>query len=133
MTSKEFLSQAFHLDQRINSKLGQISTLNDLASKCTSTITGMPHAPSQSTSPMADAVVKIVDLENQINDEIYKLVELKRKIYKVIKSVENIEYQTLLEMRYLCFKTWEDIAIDMGYTTRNVHFLHKYALKTVKI
>jgi hypothetical protein len=42
MTAKEYLEQAYRLDQRINSKLEQVASLNELASKATSTLTGMP-------------------------------------------------------------------------------------------
>ena len=42
MTAKEYLSQAYRLDQRIDSKIEQVASLNDLATKCTSTMTGMP-------------------------------------------------------------------------------------------
>ena len=36
MKAKEYLTQAFRLDNRINSKIDQIASLNDLATKCTS-------------------------------------------------------------------------------------------------
>ena len=35
MTSKEYLSQAYRIDQRINSKIEQVSSLHDLATKAT--------------------------------------------------------------------------------------------------
>ncbi len=46
MTAKEYLSQAYRLDDRINSKIQQVDSLNLLATKCTSTISGMPKNPS---------------------------------------------------------------------------------------
>ena len=82
---------------------------------------------------MADAICKIIDLESEINADIDKLVDLKREIVGVIKSVNNIEYQTLLEKRYLCFMHWEQIAVDMGYELRYIHKLHKRALENVSI
>lgn len=133
MTAKEYLSQAYRLDQRINSKLEQVSSLNELATKCTSTLTGMPHSPNRSSSTMADAVTKIIDLQAEINSDIDRLVDLKREIVTVIKAVDNTEYQTLLELRYLCFKTWEQIAVDMNYRVRNVHILHNEALEKVSV
>ena len=42
MTAKEYLSQAKYLDMRINSKIQQLSSLNDLAKKCTSALTPEP-------------------------------------------------------------------------------------------
>ena len=56
MTAKEYLGQAYRLDQRINSKLEQVSSLNDLATRVTTTLTGMPRDSSRSGSSMADAV-----------------------------------------------------------------------------
>ncbi|MCD7785722.1 MAG: DUF1492 domain-containing protein [Oscillospiraceae bacterium] len=133
MTAKEYLDQAYRLDQRIDSKLSQVSSLNDLALKCTSTITGMPRNPSPSVSSMEVAICKIVDLEDEINHDIDALVDLKREIVDVIKKVDNIECQTLLELRYLCFKTWEEIAVEMNYCIDNVYKLHRKALSKVKV
>lgn len=133
MTVKEYLSQAYRLDQRINSKLEQIMSLNELATKCTSTLTGMPLNPSRSTSTMADAVAKIVDLQAEINRDIDRLVDLKRDMVRAIKAVNNTECQTLLELRYLCFKTWEQIAVDMNYNVRHVYRLHDEAVDKLTI
>jgi DNA-directed RNA polymerase specialized sigma subunit len=133
MTVKEYLGQAYRLDQRINSKLEQLESLNGLATKCTSTLTGMPKNPSRSTSMMADAVAKIVDLQAEINRDIDLLVDLKCEMVRVIKNVEHAEYQTLLELRYLCFKTWEQIAVDMGYNVRHVYRIHGEAVKNIKL
>ena len=38
------------------------------------------------------------------------------------------EFQTILELRYLCFKPWEQIAVEMGYELRYVFKLHGRAL-----
>ncbi|HOT21621.1 MAG TPA: DUF1492 domain-containing protein [Sedimentibacter sp.] len=133
MTAKEYLGQAYRLDQRINSKLEQVASLSDLATKVTTTISDVPKNPNHSTSTMADVIVKIVDLQAEINHDIDCLVDLKREIVKVIKTVDNIEYQTLLELRYLCFKTWEQIAVDMGYNVRHVYRVHDLAVSTIKI
>jgi len=133
MTPKAYLQQALRLDERIHSKIEQIESLNELATKCTSAITGMPHNPSPSTSTMADAVMKIVDLQEEIKADIDRLVDLKRELVQVIKSVDEIECQMLLELRYLCYKSWDEIAVEMGYTVRNIHYLHKQALRLVVV
>jgi len=133
MTAKEYLSQAYRLDQRINSKLEQVASLNELATKCTHTITGMPRNLGHGTSTIAEVVTKIVDLQADINRDIDCLVDLKREIVGVIKAVDNTECQTLLELRYLCFKSWEQIAVDMGYNVRHVYRLHDVAVSLVKV
>ena len=104
MTVKEYLSQAKFLDQRINSKIQQVAALNDLATKATSTLTGMPRNPNHATSSMEDVIAKIIDLQAEINNDIDTLVDLKRSLSKTIKAVDSPEYQTVLEKRYLCFQ-----------------------------
>ena len=61
------------------------------------------------------------------------IVDLKRDMVSIIKAVQNTEYQTLLELRYLCFKTWEQIAVAMGYNLRHVYRLHDEAVESIKV
>lgn len=133
MNTKEYLSQAFRLNERINSKLEQIQSLNDLATNCSAVISDMPRNPNRSGSPMADAIIKIISLQDEINDDIDKMVDLKRELVSVVKEVKDVECQILLELRYLCFHSWEDIAVEMGYTVRNIHYLHKQALRLLVV
>ena len=133
MTEKEYLLQARYLDERIHSKIQQIESLNDLATSCSAVISDMPRNPNHGGSKMADAVIKIVSLQEEINQDINALVELKHQIMGVIKAVPNVEYQTLLEKRYLCFITWEQIAVDMNYSMQHIHRMHSAALKEITV
>lgn len=133
MTAKEYLSQAYRLDARINSKVAQVESLNGLATKCTSTLSGMPKNPSGPTSRMEDIIVKIIDLQEEINQDIDALVDLKKDIVRRIKAVDDTECQTLLEKRYLCFEQWEQIAVDLGYSIQHTFRLHDRALKKIDV
>ena len=131
MSTKDYLSQAYRIDQRINSKLAQVMSLRDLLSKATGTLSGAPKAATPNPHSMEDTIAKMVDLENEINEDIDALIDLKAEIMRRIKRVENTEYQTILELRYLCFKRWEEIAVDMGYSLRRLYELHDCALKEI--
>ena len=131
MTSLDYLSEAYRLDLRIDSKLGQIASLNELAEKCSSSITGMPHDPSHSVSSMADAVAKIVDLQTEIDGDIHRLIDIKRQIVAAIKAVDNKECQTLLELRFLCGHSWEEVAAKMGYSIQHTYRMRDLALKKI--
>ena len=74
----------------------------------------------------------MMDLENEINADIDRLVDLKHEMVSVIRAVENPEQQTLLEQRYLCFKPWEQIAVTMGYSLQHIFRLHDKALRFVE-
>ena len=80
---------------------------------------------------MQAAILSSIELEADINVDIRTLVNIKKDIVHTIKAVQNTEYQTLLELRYLCFKSWEQIAVDMGYELRWLYRLHHRALDAV--
>ena len=54
MTAREYLSQAFHIDQRINSKLSQVMRLRETATNCTATLSDMPRPDSPNRQRMAE-------------------------------------------------------------------------------
>ena len=133
MTAKQYLSQAYRIDQRIDSKLEQIASLRELLNKTTNGINDMPGNPNRDRSRVEDYVVKIIDMERELDEDISKLISIKADIMHTIKKVEDAECQMLLEDRYLRFLTWETIADNMGYTVRNVYILHGKALGMIKI
>lgn len=98
MTVKEYLSQAYRIDQRINSKLEQVASLRALATKATSTLSDTPPSGSRNVQSMENVIVKIIDLENEINEDIDTLVDLKREIVGVIKRIDNPEYDIVAEI-----------------------------------
>lgn len=133
MDAKAYLGQAYRIDKRINSKLEQIVSLRELATKATSTLNDTPVSGTRNIQSMEGIIAKMIDLESEINQDIDTLVDLKREFVSIIKKINNPEYQTLLELRYLCFKTWEQIAVDMGYDLRYLHKLHGRALESCEI
>lgn len=131
MTSKEYLLQARFLDASIRTKVEQIESLNDLATSCTAVVSDMPRNPNRGGSKMADAVMKIIDLQEEIKNDMIALVNLKREIMDVIKAVSSLELRTTLEKRYLSFISWERIAVELGYSIQHTYRLHDMALKEV--
>ena len=132
MTVKEYLAQAYRIDQRINSKLEQVVSLRELATKATSTLSDIPPSGTRNLHSMEGIIAKMIDLETEINSDIDTLVDLKREIMVLIKQIQHAEYQTLLELRYLCFKTWEQIAVDLGYSSKHVFYLHDKAVALIR-
>ena len=133
MDAKEYLGQAYRIDHRINSKVEQISALHDLATRANAVLGSEPVSGSRDPQRLQETICKMMDLEKELNDDIDGLVDLKREIMGVIRGVENKEHQTLLEMRYLSFMTWERIAVDMDYSIQHIHRLHRQALEKISV
>jgi hypothetical protein len=133
-SAKEFLSQAYRIDQRINSKIEQVQSLRNLAAKATATLSDIPPASGErNVHRMEDVIIKMVDVENEIHNDINLLLDIKKDVGAVIKRVKDPEQQVVLELRYLCFKTWEQIAVDMNYGIDNIFRIHRRALNSVVI
>ena len=131
MNPKEYMAQAFLLDQQIDTKLEQVDSLRRLAVKATNLMTGMPGSPSRNQSSMEDIVIKMVDLEREINSDIDALVDLKRQMVRLLRQVPDTEHRMVLEKRYLCFKPWEQIALDLGFSIHHLYKIHNEALKEI--
>ena len=120
--------QAKYLSQRIRAKADQLQELRNLAVTVSQVISDMPKAKNSSTSRMEDTVVKIVDYQNEISEDMEKLVSLQKEISSKISQIDKSEYQLILTERYLEGLDWQEIADDMHYTPRWVQSLHGEAL-----
>ena len=132
MNAKEYLSQAYHIDQRIDCKMEQLESLRALATKVNSIMSDMPKG-NQNCRIMEKNIAAIIDLENEINNDVNKLLNLKKEIVYAIRSIDNPECQTFLELRYLNFINWEMIASKMGYSMPHIFRIHDKALNNLKI
>jgi len=116
MDAKQYLEQARFLDMRITAKLAQLNELHRLM---------LQVGGSDNTA------AKIVAMQEEINRDVDELVDLKKELTAVIRRVSRPEYQTLLELRYLCFWTWEKIAMNMHYSRSQLFNLLPCALKEI--
>ncbi len=132
MTAKDYLSQAWRINHIIDAKLEQVCKLRALATKATSTLSPTPPNGTRNTKSMEDIIIKMLEMENDINEDIDRLVNLKRDICEIIYGIDNPIYRLLLEFRYLCFKSWDRISVELGYERRYTLKLHDRALLEVE-
>ncbi|MEG0759060.1 MAG: hypothetical protein RR505_11685 [Raoultibacter sp.] len=133
MTAKEYLMQVRFIDRLIDSKLEQAAQLKATATKATATLSDMPRSDSPDLQSMETNIIKMIDLEREINRDVDRLVDLKKEAMCAIVALPNIEHQLVLEQRYLCFKSWGQISENMCYSLRHVTRLHGEALKAFLI
>lgn len=131
VTAKRYLSQPYWIDKRIEAKQEEIEMMRSRLTKSTAQLTGMPHGNDGSDWTDLDAAV--LDMEIEIHNEILELCRIKREVFAVIDAVDEERYRTLLEYRYRNYYTFEQIAVKMGYSWRQVMRLHKEALKVVVV
>ena len=78
---------------------------------------------------MANAVAKIISLQETINRDVDAYVDLKQAALDLLSKVDNPTHYSILYGRYILYKTWEQIACDIGFTYQWVCQLHGVALQ----
>ena len=106
MTAKEYLSQAYLLEQQVRVKLEQIESLKSLASYVSVDFTREPVSHTRNVSSMQDTVLKIMEMNKELDARVDALVDKKIEIMKTIDQVQRVEYRLILEERYISFCTW---------------------------
>ena len=132
MNAIEYLSQAYMLDQQIQTKLQQIASLRALSGTMRSFTGNEPVAHTRNVTALEDTVIKIMEEEQALNEQIDRLVDLKKEIAETISQVNNVAYRLIFEKRHLCFLMWEQIACEMHYGVRTVQTKYNEALQIVQ-
>ena len=129
MGSKEFLNKIRYIDMMINCKLEQVSELRSMLLPGAIRYDKDKVQTSNNADSISDTVSKIMELEEKINTDIDELVELKSVARENIERMENDVEKVILYKRYFNNESFENIAVECGYSWRHIHRLHGEALK----
>lgn len=128
MTAKEYLQQARTLDLLINAKQDELYALRLTATSVSSPVLG-DKVKSGSTNNAMQIVDKIIALQELINSEVDRLVDLKAEIHEKIEKVYNPQFIALLTDKYINGFTLEQIAERMDKSYETVRGWHGQALQ----
>jgi hypothetical protein len=131
--AKDFLKQPERLDLRIKNKLIEKQQWKEIAMGITANMDGeRVQSSSNSKSKMADAVIKCVDTEAEIDRLIDELIDTKKEVIQTIEQLDSATEYNVLHMRYIQYLSLQDIADhynrDYGWATTT----HGRALKSVQ-
>ena len=132
MTAKEYLRQAYRLDQRINSHITEAARLREMAASVGSSGFDEHYNPNRPTeAPFERVLERVWEMEQDINTEIDQLVDLKEEIRGVIGRVKNPDEQMVLRYRYIHNWTWERIGEELNAGKSTIRRWHGSALSHV--
>ena len=124
MGSKEFLNKIRYIDMMINCKLEQVAELRSMLLPGAIRYDKDKVQTSNNADSISDTVSKIMELEEKINTDIDELVELKSVARENIERMENDVEKVILYKRYFNNESFENIAVECGYSWRHIHRLH---------
>nr|DAY18868.1 MAG TPA: Protein of unknown function (DUF1492) [Caudoviricetes sp.] len=127
MTAKEYLRQLKTLDNMINAKLLEKERMRALATKVTSNLE--ERVQDSGSGGIENTIIKITELEAQINADIDRLVDLRDEARVMIDKLGNNNHKAILSMYYVSNVTFEQIADYMNYSVAGIFKIHGYALR----
>ena len=129
MDVKEFLKSYREFEKYIDQRLDEHARLKARAERITSMMSEMPRYNGLSRE---DIIVKKVQLEIDIEDDLKKYKEMRKRVEDVISQLSNKKWQIIMRYRYINGLTFEDIALSLGNDIRHIYRVHGWALEELR-
>lgn len=130
--AKSYLLQVRRLDLQIKNKLVERQQWKDMALGITSNIGGERVQSSGGKNKIESAVIKCVDMENEINVLVDSLIEAKKSVIATIEKLESPTEYDILHKRYIQFMSLQEIADQCRREYTTITTAHGRALKNVE-
>lgn len=122
--AKDYFAQIRKTDRLIARLKSTVATLRSSLTSQSYELKPDKVQSSGSKNPLEDAMIKISDLESNIQARIAKLATMRQKAFDRIRNVPDLDQQNVLIARYYENKRWEKIAVELNFSIRQVHRIH---------
>lgn len=130
MTASEYMKQARILIRRINRKRDEAKEIRITAALPSSpSYSDMPKTVSKNPQKKFDNLHRAIILDEEADIAFGELENLKSEFMVLIDSVDNPDDRDLLYKRYIEFKSWKKISVEIGYSESHTKRLHGIAVK----
>lgn len=127
--TKRYLNRGYMAKQRILSKQERIERWRAEITNATVRLDPEKVGNSSDKQQLEKTVIAISELSDTLQRDIEELAKIEKNIQDEINAfVDEPVYKTVLELRYLNYFRWSEIADRMHYTERWVLSLHKRAI-----
>lgn len=134
LTPRQYLRQAYRLNELINSHLEELRLLRETIDGLSAVAYGEDKVRTSTTSSSVERTVeKIAAMQEKINGEIDRFVDLKAEIHDAIAQLGDPSEQLVLRLRYIQLKSWEEIQAVIGADTRKIFRVHRSALEHFRV
>ena len=132
MTTKEYLNRANVLNKKITKDKEIIANLKDAAMNTSANVSDERVQTSAPTgSRMSTFVEMIVELENSVNRQEQELMVVRDEITTEINKITDIKQRLVLQLRYLDYYSWSNIAGVLCCSESLVYKIHSDGLKNL--
>lgn len=131
MEAREYLEKVKKIDKLIENKMIEMSQWQAIAEGTSMSGTGDRVQTSGSLHKMEDAVIRIVEIKNEINDIILKNMDYKQDVISTIEQLEP-NYYDVLHKIYIQGMQLAEVVVAYQSTMRSVTRRKAKALKQLQ-
>lgn len=131
MGIKHQLKQIRLIDLEVKAKMEELDRLNNSFLKSPSL--KEINVQESKVSLKDDAYVKIINLNDYINEKVDKLIDLKYQLIQAIEQLDNSKERTIIWMKYISSKSWDEIAEELKISKTTLFMLHDEAVKKIEM
>ena len=131
MTTKEWLNRGRRLNRRLQALQESKRQAYERAISSTAAA-GSDFVGSPSNFSLVDKNASYANLSAAVDMQIKRLEEARAEILHILNQLEDNTLATLLTEYYVNDKTWEEVAVSMGYSWRQVLRLHGQAVQEIR-
>ena len=128
MTAKQWLNRARRIGREIRTLEEVITSTRERLESVTQSYSG-DGAQSTKDPHKFD---RLVELESLVNEKIDEQIKIKTEILEAISQIRDRRQRIVLTEYYLNMKTWEQVAVEINYSWRQVMNIHGRALQEMQ-
>ena len=129
---KEYLKSYRNLCNKLESLEEQLQSLREVEQSAkVQSISDMPRGSKQ--LDLSDYMVRIEVVFTKIVRVRSECLDRKLEIENLITDMPDGIESAVLHKRYIEFKSWEQICIEIDYSWRQTHYIHSSALGNINI
>ena len=127
---KSYLNQVYRLHNRLRREQDKLADIRSAVEYRSPAFGG--SGSHSDGDKVGVAVANILEREQRVDDLSAAYTEKYKEVERVIGGLKDDTLEEVLELRYLRFLKWDEIAQQMNYTERHITRLHGIALQVLQ-
>ena len=137
MTGKEYMLQYWQAKVIVRRLESQQASIRDLLGNVTVDPSSEHVQTSRDPDQIGKLVAKLADIQDKLNEEKLRAIDLMDEIYGVINKLGDPDEQLILQMRYIKMLPWSKVERELEKVQRYycldwVMRKHRHALKEIE-
>ena len=128
---RSYMSQGWKIRKELRAKLNAMEELRSMAEKTTASFSLTPRVSGDVSSRVESYAIRIVEMQEDMEESYIQLVEIQSKTQKMIELAEDPIQRAVLTEYHLNGKTAEQTAEEIGYSLRQIWRIMNSAYETI--